>query len=197
MLPLTRAHDSIAEWQRWAPHAPEELAASLLVTTSAVHIFGAYLGGRDEAARELARFDDAPRRSRSSNCAPPSSGSRTTAQARNCRTRARRSSPSHCRSIRRSTANSTSCRSAARSTASRPTPPPIPTATRCSASHLEAEDQATVDRGFAAVEPYSTGGVYPNFAEPQRDAWDPAYHLGNRERLLEIRAAYDPDGVFS
>ena len=63
--------------------------------------------------------------------------------------------------------------------------------------HLEANDQETVDRGFAAVEPYSTGGVYPNFAEPQRDSWDPAYHLGNRERLLQIKAAYDTDGVFS
>ena len=27
-------------------------------------------------------------------------------------------------------------------------------------------------------------GVYPNFPEPDRDVWDPAYHLGNRERLL-------------
>ena len=63
--------------------------------------------------------------------------------------------------------------------------------------HLEAGDQATVDRVFAHVEPYSTGGIYPNFPEPGRDVWDPAYHLGNRERLLDIRAAYDPDGLFS
>ena len=191
VLPRTRAHDVIADWQRWAPHAPEELAASLLVTTSAVHVFGAYLGGRDEAARELARFDG-PRGSRSSNCARPSSGLRTTARARNCRTRARHSSPRHCRSIRRSTASSTSCRSAAPSTASRPTPPPIAHRDALFCLHLEAEDQETRRPGFAAVEPYSTGGVYPNFAEPQRDLWDPAYHLGNRERLLADQSRLRP-----
>ena len=63
--------------------------------------------------------------------------------------------------------------------------------------HLEATDEETVDRAFATVEPYSTGGVYPNFPEARRAVWDPAYHLGNRERLLQIRAAYDPDGRFS
>ena len=63
--------------------------------------------------------------------------------------------------------------------------------------HLEAGDEATVDRVFAHVEPYSTGGIYPNFPEPGRDVWDPAYHLGNRKRLLDIRAGYDPDGLFS
>ena len=59
--------------------------------------------------------------------------------------------------------------------------------------HLEAADQATVDGVFAL--PYD--GVYPNFPEPGRDVWDPAYHLGNRERLLDIRDIYDPDGLFS
>ena len=40
-------------------------------------------------------------------------------------------------------------------------------------------------------------GVYPNFPEPGREVWDPAYHLGNRERLLAVRDTYDPDGIFS
>ena len=60
--------------------------------------------------------------------------------------------------------------------------------------HVEAADQATADRVMDALQPV---GVYPNFPEPDRDVWDPAYHLGNRERLLAIRDTYDPDGLFS
>ena len=60
--------------------------------------------------------------------------------------------------------------------------------------HVEAADQATADRAMDAL-PYV--GVYPNFPEPGRPVWDPAYHLGNRERLLAVRDTYDPDGIFS
>ena len=196
VLPRARAHDLIADWQRWAPHAPEELAASLLVTTSAAHVFGAYLGGRDEAARELSRFD-----------AP--------AQIEELDLRAAKQwladhGPGEELPYSRS----------AFFAAPLPVDPPLdcqldfmplggafnrvaadatayPHRDALFCLHLEANDHETVDRGFAAVEPYSTGGVYPNFAEPQRDSWDPAYHLGNRERLLQIKAAYDTDGVFS
>ena len=60
--------------------------------------------------------------------------------------------------------------------------------------HVEAADQATVDRVMDALQPV---GVYPNFPEPDRDVWDPAYHLGNRPRLLALRDTYDPEGRFS
>src|SRR6185312_14166086 len=50
----------LGAWQRWAPDGPDELAASLLVTAGpdpsaapAVHVFGAFLGGRAEAASLL------------------------------------------------------------------------------------------------------------------------------------------------
>ncbi|HEY6888646.1 MAG TPA: BBE domain-containing protein, partial [Solirubrobacter sp.] len=59
---------------------------------------------------------------------------------------------------------------------------------------VAGRDQATVDAAFPSTQ--STGGVYPNFPEPDRDPWDPAYHLGNHARLLELRAKYDPHGVF-
>ncbi len=62
---------------------------------------------------------------------------------------------------------------------------------------ISSGDAEWVERTWARLAPLSTGGVYPNFAEPQRDPWDPAYHLGNRERLLAVRAAYDPTGLWS
>jgi FAD/FMN-containing dehydrogenase len=62
---------------------------------------------------------------------------------------------------------------------------------------LASADREWVERTWASLAPLSTGGVYPNFAEADRDPWDPAYHLGNRARLLAIRAAYDPEGLWS
>jgi len=58
--PLTEAVAIIDAWQAWGPAAPDELAASLLVTASAdadrppcVHLFGAMMGGEADAARLL------------------------------------------------------------------------------------------------------------------------------------------------
>jgi len=54
-----------------------------------------------------------------------------------------------------------------------------------------------LDRSFAIAHPYGTGGVYPNFPEPDLDDRARAYHRGNLERLAAIRARYDPDDVFA
>ena len=52
-----------------------------------------------------------------------------------------------------------------------------------------------VDRSWALVHPYGTGGAYPNFPEPGLDEWSRRYHGANLERLLDVKARYDPDGV--
>ena len=52
-------------------------------------------------------------------------------------------------------------------------------------------------RSWALAHPFGTGGVYPNFPDTDLDAWDPAYHGANRERLLAVKRRYDPDDVFS
>ena len=60
-----------------------------------------------------------------------------------------------------------------------------------------AADDANVGWARAVYDdmrPFSPGGVYPNFPDADLDDWDPAYHLGNRDRLLGISARYDPDG---
>jgi FAD/FMN-containing dehydrogenase len=48
---------------------------------------------------------------------------------------------------------------------------------------------------YALTHPHGTGGAYPNFPDTDLDAWDPAYHLGNRERLLALKRRYDPEGL--
>ena len=51
-------------------------------------------------------------------------------------------------------------------------------------------------RSWELAHPFGTGGVYPNFPDPDLDDWDAAYHGANRERLLAVKRRYDPDGVF-
>jgi FAD/FMN-containing dehydrogenase len=52
-------------------------------------------------------------------------------------------------------------------------------------------------RSWELVHEWGSGGVYPNFPDPDLDRWADAYWGAGRERLLRIKARYDPDGVFS
>jgi hypothetical protein len=54
-----------------------------------------------------------------------------------------------------------------------------------------------LDRSWAAIAPFGTGRVYPNFPDPDRTLPATAYHGDNHERLRRIRAATDPDAVLS
>ena len=56
-----------------------------------------------------------------------------------------------------------------------------------------AQDWA--DGALELVAPHGTGGVYPNFPEPGRADWARAYHGANLDRLVAIRARYDPEDV--
>ena len=51
-------------------------------------------------------------------------------------------------------------------------------------------------RSWELAHPSGTGGVYPNFPDPDLGDWDAAYHGANRERLLAVKRRYDPDGLF-
>jgi FAD/FMN-containing dehydrogenase len=48
----------------------------------------------------------------------------------------------------------------------------------------------------ALSHPWSSGGVYPNFPDPSLTTWDHAYHGSNRDKLIRVKAQYDPDDVF-
>ena len=65
----------------------------------------------------------------------------------------------------------------------------------------DAAQQAGRDwlrRSWGLVHPWGSGGVYPNFPDPDLDAteWPRAYHRDNYERLVTVKAKYDPDGFF-
>jgi FAD/FMN-containing dehydrogenase len=57
--------------------------------------------------------------------------------------------------------------------------------------------RAWLTRSWALAHRHGSGGVFPNFADPDVDPWATAYYRGNRNRLLQIKARYDRDNVFT
>jgi FAD/FMN-containing dehydrogenase len=67
------------------------------------------------------------------------------------------------------------------------------------ASASEAGREAAgrwLSRSWALVHPYGSGGVYPNFPDPELEDWPRAYHGSNLDRLRRVKASYDPENVF-
>jgi hypothetical protein len=65
------------------------------------------------------------------------------------------------------------------------------------ASGAEADAaRGWLQRSWALLEPSGSGGVYPNFPDPGLADFGRAYYRENYERLLEVKATYDPDNVF-
>lgn len=63
----------------------------------------------------------------------------------------------------------------------------------------EAERQAArgwLSRSWALVHAWGSGGVYPNFPDPELEDWARAYHGTNLDRLRRVKATYDPGNVF-
>jgi hypothetical protein len=53
-----------------------------------------------------------------------------------------------------------------------------------------------VDASWASVHAWGSGRMFQNFADPELDAWADAYVGSNLERLLQIKARYDPSDFF-
>jgi FAD/FMN-containing dehydrogenase len=53
-----------------------------------------------------------------------------------------------------------------------------------------------VARSWAVVHPMASGRVFPNFADPELEDWASAYYGPNYQRLVRIKARYDPAGFF-
>jgi FAD/FMN-containing dehydrogenase len=53
-----------------------------------------------------------------------------------------------------------------------------------------------VTRSWAAVHRWGSGRVFQNFADPQLEDWAHAYYGGNYDRLVRVKARYDPAGFF-
>jgi FAD/FMN-containing dehydrogenase len=65
------------------------------------------------------------------------------------------------------------------------------------ASHAERhEARAWLGRSWSLVHPFGSGGVYPNFPDPELNDPARAYYGTNLRRLTHIKAAYDPENLF-
>jgi FAD/FMN-containing dehydrogenase len=214
---------AIAAWQAWAPDAPDGLAASLLITAPPlqVKVFGAFAGPETEArelvaalgapaecafaegsAREAKRFlaglggagedDDGHAYLRSEFLAEPLSGAAIEALVTHL------DDGAFHRELDFSPWGGAYNRVAPDATA-------FPhRGARCLLKHAAViapgEDpgpaRAWIDRAWEITHPHGTGGAYVNFPEEGLDPWAPEYLGGNRERLLELKRRYDPEGVF-
>jgi FAD/FMN-containing dehydrogenase len=65
------------------------------------------------------------------------------------------------------------------------------------ASHqARAAARRRVAELWATVHPWGSGRVFPNFADPDLDGWAGAYYGPNLDRLLRVKARYDPANRF-
>jgi hypothetical protein len=53
-----------------------------------------------------------------------------------------------------------------------------------------------VTRSWAVVHPWGSGRVFPNFPDPDLEDWAHAYYGSNYDRLVRIKARYDPADLF-
>lgn len=67
-------------------------------------------------------------------------------------------------------------------------------------TEVEAAQRAAarrwLTRSWQTVHRFGTGGVYPNFPDPELTDSARAYHGSNLGRLLRVKARYDPAGFF-
>jgi FAD/FMN-containing dehydrogenase len=65
------------------------------------------------------------------------------------------------------------------------------------ASSAEREAaQAWLARSWASTHPWGSGGVYPNFPEPDLENWAHAYYGTNYDHLVRVKKRYDPEDFF-
>jgi FAD/FMN-containing dehydrogenase len=218
--PLDRAADAIAAWQAWSPDAPDEVAASLVIADD-VHLFGAMAPGGDldsfvalmgadptsaslrelpyrEAKRHLAEHGPAEGPeghlySRSEFFRGPLPADAIAALVDAF------SAPGPFRVLDFSPWGGAYNRVAPDATAF---------AHRRERFLLKHDvvvagpgdapsAREWLARSWGIVHPYGSGGVYPNFPDPELADPLRAYHASNLERLQRVKTMYDPDRVFS
>ena len=72
-------------------------------------------------------------------------------------------------------------------------------ATEVDADASGAEKEAAHDwvtRSWATVHPWGTGRVFPNVPDPDLEDWANAYYGSNLDRLVSVKAKYDPGNLF-
>jgi FAD/FMN-containing dehydrogenase len=231
------AANLIEAWQSWAPDAPDDMAASLLVTAEAgspiaVNLFGAMAGGEPETQALLDEFvarsgqepvasavEHLPYREtkdwlveRGPGEAPESWHPYSKSEY------FRRPLPAD--AVADLLDNLASARSGGQTRVLDFTPwggaYNRPGADATAFAHRDErflikhgvmldpeapsdEQQAArrwLTRSWEIVHPWGSGGVYPNFPDPELEGWERAYHGDNYARLARVKAEYDPENVF-
>ena len=66
-----------------------------------------------------------------------------------------------------------------------------------SAAAAVARQHAWQQSFWQSMRPYASGQAYQNYIDPNLATWRQAYYGANYTRLTQVKAAYDPDRVFS
>jgi len=193
--PREHAAEQIGEWQLWAPEAPEDLAASLIVHPDQVHLFGAGPLPRTLQAESEVRVELPYRQAKQwlvdngPAGAPDENDSKSEFFRQPLPTSAVQAlledargeldfSPWGGAYNRVETAATAFAHRDERFLLKMTGPPDW------------LGEAWRVTRGFGS------GGVYPNFPDPALNNALTAYHGTNLARLQQVKAAYDPDNVF-
>lgn len=219
--PLEHAAVAIAVWQDWAPDAPDDVAASLVIAGEEVHLFGAMAPGRDldrflgriGAEPASATLHELPYRDAKRHLAEhgPAEGPEGHLYSKSEFFRERLpveaiealvehfSAPGPFRVLDLSPWGGAYDRVAPDATAF------AHRAERFLVKHdvvvSPADDPAAarewLARSWEIVHPYGSGGVYANFPDPDLEDAARAYHGTNLERLRRAKERYDPDRIFA
>ena len=239
--PFADAAAVIDAWQSWAPVAPDELAASVLLTAGGdvdrppvVHVFGAMLGSRADAEAPLASLV-------ARAGAAPAAVALETMPYRAAKRHLAEHGPadeplegghgySKSECFERSLPTGTVAALVEHFAHARvPDAPRVLDVMPLGGAYSRVPAEATafphrsarylikhevvvaadatagqiaaasgwLTESWAKVRPWGTGGVYANFPDPELRDPGRAYWGANYERLLEVKAAYDPDDVFA
>jgi FAD/FMN-containing dehydrogenase len=223
--PMARAAELIDAWQTWAPDAPDALAASMLCTPGGVHVFGSHAGARGEAETLLtalgpadaAAVEELPWRWAKLWLAEHGPGEGPLGGLDYAKSEFFRE-PLPGQAIAELVARfedglgrgfACSLDFSPWAGAYNRVPVEATAFAHRNERFLLKQGVVVEPRGdetgarewlsssWAAMHPYGAGGVYPNFPDLELEDALRAYHGRNLERLREVKAAYDPERVFT
>ncbi|TCC29985.1 FAD-binding oxidoreductase [Kribbella speibonae] len=195
--PRSHAAEVIAAWQSWAPDAPDDLTASLTVTATHAQVFGATLTTFDPGPLTAPEIDIRTDLSWPALKASLSEGDPDPRIIHSKSEFFRTPLPPDAITQLLDTGcdlNFTPMGGAYNR---------IPVDATAFAHRTErfllehaGPDRNAVRRSWSIAHPYASGAVYPNFPDPDLTDWRTAYHGPNYPRLRDLKAEYDPAGVF-
>lgn len=192
--PRDQAAALIAEWQQWAPDAPDDLAASLIVHPEAVHLFGAGpLPPRNapDATRVTLPYRTAKQWLVDNG--PAGAPDQHDSKSQFFR---HPLPPSAVQALAHESEGELDF-SPWGGAYNRTQPHETAFVHRNERFLLKLTGPTDwLQRAWEIVRPHGAGGVYPNFPDPTLEDPLRAYHGANLERLQQVKAAYDPGNAF-